>query len=119
MISEPYFAIFDPISWLVIHWGVSRLAATGIIAAGAATVAGAIYLTRLTYSRLMDEVRKARLRNRSNDLVKFIKSQVNSNYRIDVIDLDSNGNETGKKTIFANELDSQTKQMANVEIFNC
>lgn len=113
-----YLAVFDPISLLVAHWGISRLAATGIVAAaGIAATTAVIYVAYLSYSRLMSHVSNARMRNKCNEKVKIIKeTRVNGSHKIDVIDINGNGYQTGKKTFVAKDLDPQIRRMANITI---
>ena len=106
------FAIFDPVSLLVIHFGISKLAAMTICAS-------VIVVVTITASRVFNHIRNARIRNRDAVRSKMVKATaVNGDELVAVIDMNSQGKLLHAQTFQGEQLDPELAEMSRVTILN-
>lgn len=104
-------AVFDPISWLVIHWGVTKLTAIAICA-------GVVTVALVTSDMVFNWVRRARIRNRNAKYSRLIKESTYSSEQVHVIDMDASGNILAAKTFDGEDLDYDLRKLPAQTIIN-
>jgi hypothetical protein len=108
-----YLGIVDPISWLVIHLGVSHFIAGAMFTAGTIGIA---YVAYLSFQKVKNYIKNARQRDRATKISKIVKTKAGSKDQIGVIDLDSNGEMTGAQIYEAESLDPELAKMSNITV---
>ena len=107
MLFADILAIFDPVSWFVIHWGVSKAIAVAI-------VAGAVVIALLTFAMILSWINKIKLEYRQTKYTKILKDHSKEEYTVTVISMDATGKVVDGKEFKAKDLDDELKKLPDM-----